>query len=191
MVADKPTIEQVMPKILEFIDDYPIIGHNVIFDYSFINQACIDLYGHGIKNHRIDTQHMFREVFPEEFSHGLGSLAKRFHVEIEHRHRAMGDAKCLALAYPMLKELYDEKYNWQLSQIGNVNYLFERYLRIQQAVQTLQAEMSDIKSIFKVYFEERFWLTTLKPHITIILTKLKKLWKKSELMKGQLSLITV
>ena len=154
MVEAAPTIDQVLPKILEFIGNNDIVGHNVVFDYSFINQACLDLYGHGINNHRIDSQFMFREVFPEEFSHGLGSLTKRFHVEIQDRHRAMGDAKGLALAYPMLKELYNEKFNWQLSQIGNVNYLFERYLRIQQAVQTLQAEMTDIKSIFKVYFEE-------------------------------------
>lgn len=154
MVADAPTIEEVMPKILDFIKDYPMIGHNVIFDYSFIKQACRELYGHGIENHRIDTQFMFREVFPEEFSHGLESLMRRFNVEFSVRHRAMADAKGLALAYPKLKELYDRKINWQLSQLKNINYLFERYLRIQQAVQTLQAELSDIKSIFKVYFDE-------------------------------------
>lgn len=154
MVEDSPTIEEVMPKILEFIGDYPIIGHNVIFDYSFLNQTSKELYGKELKNHRIDTQHMFREVFPEEFSHGLESLMKRFNVDFTTRHRAMADTAGLAKAYPMLKELYNEKYKWQLSQMQSINYLFERYLRIQQAVQTLQAELSDVKSIFKIYFEE-------------------------------------
>ena len=154
MVADAPKIDEVMPKILDFIKTYPIIGHNVIFDYSFINQTSLNLYGKGIENHRIDTQHMFREVFPEEFSHGLGALLKRFKVKSEVRHRAMADAMGLAKVYPSLKNLYNQKYQWQLSQIKNIDYLFERYLRIQQSVQILQAEMSDIKSIFKVYFEE-------------------------------------
>ncbi|OGI05028.1 MAG: hypothetical protein A2287_11145 [Candidatus Melainabacteria bacterium RIFOXYA12_FULL_32_12] len=154
MVADAPTLEEAMPKILDFIKDYTIIGHNVIFDYSFLKQACRDLYGHGLDNHRIDTQHMFREVFPDEFSHGLDALMRRFKVEFDVRHRAMADAKGLALAYPRLKELYDRKYEWQLSQLKNIDYLFERYLRIQQTVQALQAELSDIKSIFKVYFDE-------------------------------------
>ncbi|EKE04677.1 MAG: DNA polymerase III PolC [uncultured bacterium] len=154
MVADAPTIEEVMPKILDFIKDYPIIGHNVIFDYSFLNQASRDLYDQKLGNHRIDTQHMFREVFPEEFSHGLDALMNRFKVQFDVRHRAMADAKGLALAYPALKELYDRKYDWQLSQLKNIHYLFERYLRIQQTVQVLQAELSDIKSIFKIYFEE-------------------------------------
>jgi len=154
MVADSPTIKDVMPKILEFIGDYPIIGHNVIFDYSFLNQTSLELYDKPIENHRIDSQHMFRDVFPEEFSHGLESLMRRFKVEVTTRHRAMADTKGLALAYPKLKKLYNEKFKWQLSQIENINYLFERYLRIQQTVQVLQAELGDIKSVFKFYFEE-------------------------------------
>ncbi|MBQ9688045.1 3'-5' exonuclease, partial [bacterium] len=43
MVQDAPTEEEVMPKILEFVGDYPIVGHNVIFDYSFINEASLRL----------------------------------------------------------------------------------------------------------------------------------------------------
>jgi len=154
MVADAPNLEDVLPAILEFIGDYPIIGHNVIFDYNFLNQASKLLYGKEIINHRIDTQHMFREVFPEEFSHGLGALMNRMEVDFPTRHRAMADTKGLALAYPKLKQLYDQKYSWQQSQPKNINYLFERYLRIQQAIQTMQSELADIKSVFKIYFED-------------------------------------
>ena len=154
MVADAPNLEDVLPAILEFIGDYPIIGHNVIFDYNFLNQASKLLYGKEIINHRIDTQYMFREVFPEEFSHGLEALMNRMEVEFTTRHRAMADTKGLALAYPKLKQLYDQKYSWQQSQLKNINYLFERYLRIQQAIQTMQSELADIKSVFKIYFEE-------------------------------------
>lgn len=154
MVEDAPIIEEVMPKILDFIQDYPIIGHNVIFDYSFINRACEDLYGKAVQNHRIDTYQMYKEVFPDDPSHGLESLMNRFNIDFPLRHRAMADAKGLAYVYPHLKAFHDKKRNWQLSQLGNIEYLLERYLRIQQATQMLQAEMADIKSIFKVHFEE-------------------------------------
>lgn len=154
MVADAPTIEEIMPKILDFIKDYPIVGHNVIFDYSFLNRFSEELYGKIIENNRIDTYHIFKEVFPEDPSHGLESLMNRFNIDFPVKHRAMADAKGLAYVYPHLKIFYDKKRNWQLSQLGNIEYLLERYLRIQQAVQTLQAEMADIKSIFKVHFEE-------------------------------------
>lgn len=154
MLEGAPTMEEVMPKILEFMGDYPIVAHNVVFDYNFLNRACWELYDRGLNNQRIDSQHLFKEVFPEEYSHGLESLMRRFNVEIGVRHRAMADAMGLALAYPPLKKLYDEKYAWQISQLDKMNYLFERFLRIQQAVQTMQAEMQDIKSIFKIYFEK-------------------------------------
>ncbi|MEI7473488.1 MAG: 3'-5' exonuclease [bacterium] len=153
MVADAPVLSEALPKILEFIGEYPMVGHNVIFDYSFLNQASHELYGKYLNNQRIDTQHIFREVFPDEFSHGLSSLLKRFDVEVETRHRAMADAKGLALAYPALIKMYQQKYDWQVSQFGSMNYLFERFLRIQQTVQTLQCELSDLRSVFKVYFD--------------------------------------
>ncbi len=154
MLEGKPTMQEVLPKILEFIGDYPLVAHNVIFDYSFLNQACSELYGTSLKNKKIDTQQLYKEVFPDEPSHGLLALLERFYIKPDVRHRAMADARGLALAYPYLKDLYDQKHDWQLSQVNNVNYLFERYLRIQQSIQTLQAELFDIKSVFKVYFEE-------------------------------------
>lgn len=154
MVEDAPTIEEALPQILDFIQNYPIIGHNVIFDYSFINRACEELYGNTLKNHRIDSYQMYKEVFPDDPSHGLASLMNRFNIDFPLKHRAMADTKGLAAVYPYLKVLHDKKRNWQLSQLGNIEYLLERYLRMQQAIQMFQAEMADIKSIFKVHFEE-------------------------------------
>ena len=154
MVADQPTEEEVMPKILEFIGDYPIVAHNAVFDYNFINEASKRLYGKSIENQRIDSQFLFKEVYPEFESHGLENLMLKFGVEFDTRHRAMADTVGLAQAYPKLKKLYEKKYDWQMKQIDNIEYLFERYLRIQQAVQTMQSELQDLKSIFKLYFDE-------------------------------------
>ena len=52
-----------------------------------------------------------------------------------------------------LKKLYTQKYDWENKQLENVEYLFERFLRLQQTVMTLQSEMQDLKSVFKLYFE--------------------------------------
>ena len=154
MVADAPAEEEVMPKILEFIGDYPIVAHNAIFDYNFINEASKRLYNKPIENARIDSQMLFKEVYPDLESHGLENLMNKFDVKFDTRHRAMADTIGLAQAYPKLKKLYDKKYDWQLKQVENIEYLFERYIRIQQAVQTMQSELQDLRSIFKIYFEE-------------------------------------
>ena len=153
-VKDAPTEAEVMPKILEFIGDYPIVAHNAIFDYSFINEASIRTTGKPITNTRIDSQMMFKEVYPDLESCGLESLMNKFNVEFSTRHRAMADTEGLAMAYPELKKLYEKKYAWQIQQLDNIDYLFERYLRIQQAVQIMQSEMQDLKSIFRLYFEK-------------------------------------
>ena len=154
MVQDAPTEEEAMPKIMEFIQDYPIVAHNAIFDYTFINEASKRVFGQEINNPRIDSQQMFKEIYPDMESHGLEALTAKFKVPLDNHHRAMADTMGLALAYPKLKKLYLQKYDWESKQLENIEYLFERYLRIQQTVTTLQSELQDLKSVFKLYFEQ-------------------------------------
>ncbi len=153
MVEDKPLEKDVIDNILNFIDDYTIVGHNVIFDYSFLNEASLRHRNKPLNNHRVDSQFLYKEVFPEEECPNLDNLAARFGLYVENRHRAMGDTEILAKIYPKLKKLYEKKYDWQLKQLDNIEYLFERYLRVQQMITTCQAEIQDLKSIFKIYFE--------------------------------------
>lgn len=56
MVADAPTEAEAMPKIMEFIGDYPIVAHNAIFDYSFLNEASKRVFGKEIENARVVHQ---------------------------------------------------------------------------------------------------------------------------------------
>ena len=153
MVEDAPTEEEVLPKILEFIGDYPIVAHNAIFDYSFLNEAKLRVIGKKLENTHIDTQMMFKEIAPELDSHGLEALTNRFNVELNNHHRAMADTMGLALAYPKLKKLYLQRLSWQKKQLENIDYLFDRYLRIQQSIATMQAELQDLKSVFKLHFD--------------------------------------
>lgn len=153
MVKDAPTEEEALPKILEFMGDYPIVAHNAIFDYSFLNEAKKRVMGEELENPRIDTQAMFKEIAPELESHGLEALTERFNVELNNHHRAMADTMGLALAYPKLKKLYLQRLDWQKKQLDNVDYLFDRYLRIQQTIAAMQSELQDLKSVFKLHFE--------------------------------------
>lgn len=154
MVKDAPTEDEIMPKILEFLGDYPIVAHNAIFDYSFLNEASYRVMGKGLTNARVDTQQMFKDIYPDLESHGLLALTQKFNIEFTNHHRAMADTMGLALAYPTLKKLYLQKFDWQEKQLENVEYLFERYLRIQQSVMTMQSELQDLRSVFKLYFEQ-------------------------------------
>jgi len=152
-LADAPEEEEIYPRIFEFISDATLVAHNAIFDFSFLNRTSKRLYNKPLENNYVDTQMMFKEVYPQYESCGLDCLVNVFGYSNEKRHRAMGDAYALAQCYPKLKTLYFQKYNWQLSQIEHVEYLFERYLRLQSAINTMQSEIQDLRSIFKIYFE--------------------------------------
>ena len=154
MVQDAPTEAEALPKIMDFIGDYPIVAHNAIFDWTFLNEASKRVFDKEITNERIDSQIWFKEVFPDLESHGLDALTDKFEVKLENHHRAMADAMSLALCFPKLKKLYLQKYDWENKQLENIDYLFERFLRLQNAVQTIQSEMQDLKSVFRLYFEK-------------------------------------
>ena len=101
MVQDAPTEEEVMPKILEFIGDYPIVAHNAIFDYSFLNEASLRVTGNELSNTRVDSQQMFKEVYPELESHGLEALTNKFNIELKNHHTPSSSAILSALSKPI------------------------------------------------------------------------------------------
>jgi len=154
MVADAPSAEEVIPQLLAFINGAPFVAHNAVFDYSFISEAHKKIYDERWTTRKIDTLDMFRQVFPEEPSHGLSALLARFGFEPEVTHRALDDAMCLAKVYPKLRALYEQRYAWQFNQLSSLDYLVERYLRLQKAIQVMQSEMSDLKQVFKLHFNE-------------------------------------
>ena len=43
MVRNAETIEEILPKFLEFIGDSVVVAHNASFDCSFISKNCNDL----------------------------------------------------------------------------------------------------------------------------------------------------
>lgn len=96
MVKSSPTVEEVMPKLIEFISDSPIVAHNANFDYSFIQN-----YSNGSfsKNKLIDTVQIGRKLYPELPNHKLGTIARRIGITEDGFHRAEFDCECCAKIY--------------------------------------------------------------------------------------------
>lgn len=96
MVKNSPTIEEVMPQLVEFVADNPIVAHNANFDYKFIQN-----YSHNSfsKNQVIDTVQIGRKLYPELPNHKLGTIAKRIGITEDGFHRAEFDCECCAKIY--------------------------------------------------------------------------------------------
>jgi len=92
MVQESPTIDQILPELLQFIGSYPIVGHAIGFDLSLIQEEArrtkvpcsLD------KNLSFDTLRLAR-LYGESPSNSLQVLRNHFGIEEEGAHRAMGD----------------------------------------------------------------------------------------------------
>jgi single-stranded-DNA-specific exonuclease len=92
MVKDAPEIEDVLPKLVEFIKDDTLVIHNVDFDLSFINYYLKKLSLPRIPvSQTIDTLKIAKTYFPLS-SHSLSALCNDLFLKVKPTHRALDDA---------------------------------------------------------------------------------------------------
>lgn len=92
-VAAAPPIGEVLPRLVEFVGDDPVVAHNASFDVGFLNSAAGGrpdlLVGRGGV---IDTLTLSRALLPRLANHRLPTLAAFFDYPVERSHRAGDDA---------------------------------------------------------------------------------------------------
>lgn len=92
MVQGKPTIDQLLPKVLDIVGNHIVVGHGIKFDIEMVAKAA-DRHQipHQIRYNRfLDTLRMAR-LYGESPVNSLEQLRLHFNVENEGAHRAMSD----------------------------------------------------------------------------------------------------
>lgn len=85
-----PQWQEKQSELLEFIDGYTLVGHNLAgFDIRFLNKAI----GKKLPNSVVDTLEYSRTVFPELPRHKLSYLKHVLDIPVETSHRALEDVK--------------------------------------------------------------------------------------------------
>ncbi len=107
MVEHAPKFYEVAKKIIEMTEGRIFVAHNVFFDYNFIKQEFLEL-GYQFKRDKLCTVRLSRKYLPGYKSYSLGKLAADLGIEINGRHRAMGDAEATAIIF---KDLIDSVRN--------------------------------------------------------------------------------
>lgn len=101
MAADGEELADVLPRFLEFCGDLPLLGHNLIFDYSFLLQAYTNA-DCPFPRSGIDTLQLARRFLPAEQKKKLSALCRLFSIDTGAVHRASADALAAALVYERL-----------------------------------------------------------------------------------------
>lgn len=106
-VDDAPDITQMLPKLLDFLGDLPLLGHRVLFDYSFVKKAAVN-QKRIFEKQGIDTLRIARCFLPELEKRSLEYLCKHYEI-LHHAHRALADAEATVALYQKLASEFYEK----------------------------------------------------------------------------------
>lgn len=99
MVQNAPTIDEVIPKFLTFIEDKPLVGHNISFDLRFINSYLEK----NLNKQLADTMLISRRKLPTLPNHKLITLINHYNLGENQDHRSLSDCIYTHKVYENLK----------------------------------------------------------------------------------------
>lgn len=100
-------IAEVLPELFAFLGEHVLLGHSVLFDFSFLKKAAVN-ERLTFERMGIDTLKIARKYLKDLESRSLESLCRYY--DIPHKaHRALGDARATVLLYRKLSEEFYEK----------------------------------------------------------------------------------
>lgn len=120
MVKDAETIEQVFPKILEFLGDSVIVAHNAGFDVGFLKQNAKNL-GYEFDYTYVDTLSLAKDLFPEYKKYKLGRIAANLGIKVEVAHRALDDVDTTVKVFKVMLDRLKERGAKKIEDIHKVS----------------------------------------------------------------------
>ena len=149
LIKDKPTIEEILPRFMEFIGDSVLVAHNAEFDIGFINQKCKEM-NIEFKNKSVDTLMLARILLPHLKRFKLNNLTKELGVPLHNHHRAVDDAAATAQIFIKFLDMLEKKGAKKLSDVNEVLGGID-YTKLKTKHITLIAQnLAGIKNLYKI-----------------------------------------
>ncbi|WP_151734507.1 ATP-dependent DNA helicase DinG [Paenibacillus tengchongensis] len=121
MVQDAPDLDEMMMELVPLLDDVVLVGHNVAFDFHFLQNA-LDRCGYlPFQGRILDTIDFLKICFPSLSTYQLGAVSSHFGLQHERPHQADSDALATAL---VLLECLEELYSLPLITVQRLAELF-------------------------------------------------------------------
>lgn len=98
-------LSEVILEFLTFVEDLPIVSHNVNFDYGFLRLACQNLNLPLLSNRSIDTLSLARRLLDDVRDFKLQTLVEYFNIETDTKHRSLADCISIHMVYEKLIEI--------------------------------------------------------------------------------------
>ena len=105
MVAEMPSIGDVLDDLTAFCGDEIMVAHNAPFDLKFLANAYIEQQIPTPSGVVLDTLAIARKVVPGLYHYKLGSLVEHFDISHDEFHRAEADAEYCGEVFMKLVEI--------------------------------------------------------------------------------------
>ena len=103
-LENAPEIEAALEELLDFMGDLPLLGHSILFDYSFLKKACVN-HKLSFEKYGVDTLKIARKYLTSLEHKNLEYLCDYYGIE-HHAHRALADAEATVALYQRLCEQF-------------------------------------------------------------------------------------
>ncbi len=143
MVLDAPTIDEILPKFMEFCQDAVMVAHNADFDMSFIKHNCSAL-GLECEKTVLDTVALSRVLLPALNRFKLDTVAKALNVSLAHHHRAVDDAACTAEIFVRLVEMLRNRGVETMEDLDQMESYTEETIRKMPSYHAIMLAQNDI-----------------------------------------------
>ena len=105
-LEEAPYIEEVLPSLLQFMGERPLLGHSVLFDFSFLKRAA-SYQKIVFEREAVDTLKIARKYLAGLEHRSLDYLCQYYGID-HQAHRALADALATDALYRKLSELFDD-----------------------------------------------------------------------------------
>lgn len=174
MVESADTIDEVLPRFMEFAKDSVLVAHNADFDTGFISEKCSEVnikYSHE----KIDTLMLSRVLLPDLKKFSLDKVSKALGITLKGHHRAVNDAAATAEIFIKFIDIMKKEGANKLSDINNIYGKID-YKKLRPTHATIFAKNNTgIKNLYKLITDSHINHFYKSPRILkSILTELRE-----------------
>ncbi|MBC2575868.1 PolC-type DNA polymerase III [Peptostreptococcus canis] len=149
MVSDAKTIEDVLPRFMNFVKDSVLVAHNANFDTGFILENCKKL-GMEYNNKKVDTITISRVILKHMRRVTLDRVAKEMNVTLRGHHRAVNDAIATAEIFVKFIEIFKKDGAEKLSDVNRIYGKID-YTKIRPTHATIYAKNQvGLKNLYRL-----------------------------------------
>ena len=118
MVSSSPKEELIIDDLLKFLDNKPLVAHNIKFDASFLKQLCERFGKPSIDIIAYDTLQLARSILFDQPVFNLSALSDYYGLSYKGAHRAEKDTENTGKIF---LELVEKLAGYPLDMISKIN----------------------------------------------------------------------